>query len=193
MQRRHFLGAVRGLAWAGALAVLGPGWQAQSQTQPRYKVSAEQLQQMVAQRFPLRYPVAGLMNMDVQAPALRLLPELNRLNAEMAIEAAGPMLSRSQKGTLELDFALRYEASDRTIRAHKLRFKRLQIADLLPAASELVNLYGPQIAEQTLQEVVLHQLRPQDLALAETMGLQPGSITVTDSGLVIGFENKPLK
>jgi hypothetical protein len=193
MQRRCFLGAVHGLAWAGALALLGPGLHAQGQAQPRYKVSAEQLEQMVAQRFPLRYPVAGLMNMDVQAPALRLLPELNRLNAEMAIEAAGPMLSRSQKGTLELDFALRYEASDRTIRAHRLRFKRLQIADLLPAASELVNLYGPQIAEQTLQEVVLHQLRPQDLALAETMGLQPSSITVTDSGLVIGFENKPLK
>jgi len=38
---------------------------------------------------------------------------------------------------------------------------------------------------------VLHTLRPQDLALADTMGLQPGSITVTDKGLVVGFVNKP--
>jgi hypothetical protein len=41
--------------------------------------------------------------------------------------------------------------------------------------------------------VVLHQLRPQDLAVADGLGMQPGSITVTDSGLVIGFEAKPLK
>jgi hypothetical protein len=36
-------------------------------------------------------------------------------------------------------------------------------------------------------EVVLHTLRPQDLALADTMGFEPGDITVTADGLVIGF------
>jgi hypothetical protein len=41
-------------------------------------------------------------------------------------------------------------------------------------------------------EVVLHTLQPKDLALADVMGLQPGSITVTASGLVIGFVAKPL-
>jgi hypothetical protein len=192
MQRRYFLGAARGVAWAGALAVL-LGFGMQTHAQGRYSVSAEQLQQMVAQRFPLRYPVAGLVNMDVQAPALRLLPTLNRLSAEMAVEAAGPALARSQSGTLEVDFALRYEASDRTVRAHQLRFKRLQIADLPPLTSELLNAYAPALAQQTLQEVVLHQLQPKDLATADNLGLQPSTITVTDSGLVIGFEIKPLK
>jgi hypothetical protein len=43
-----------------------------------------------------------------------------------------------------------------------------------------------------LQEVVLHQLRPKDLAIVDSMGMQPGSITVTDKGLVIGFVLKPL-
>jgi hypothetical protein len=170
-----------------------PGWaQTQAQPQPRYTVSASQLQQMVAQRFPLRYPVAGLLNMDVQAPALRLLPALNRLSADMAVVAAGPALDRNYKGALEVDFALRYEASDRTVRAHKLRFRRLRMPDLLPAAQDLLDEYGPAMAEQALQEVVLHQLRPQDLAMADNLGLQPGSITVTDSGLVMGFEVKPL-
>ncbi len=188
-----FSGAKRRWALAGlALAVL-LGFGIQAQAQARYTVSAEQLQQMVAQRFPLRYPVAGLVNMDVQAPALRLLPALNRLSAEMAVEAAGPALARSQSGTFEVDFALRYEASDRTIRAHKLRFKRLQIADLPPLTSELLNAYAPTMAEQTLQEVVLHQLQAKDLATADNLGLQPSTITVTDSGLVIGLELKPLK
>jgi hypothetical protein len=193
MHRRFFLSAGRGLAQAGLVLAILQGMSANAFAQARYTVSAEQLQQMVAQRFPLRYPVADLVNMDVQGPALRLLPSLNRLSAQMAVEAAGPALAQSQNGTLELDFALRYEASDRTIRAHKLRFKRLQIAGLPPVASQLLNAYGPSIAEQALQEVVLHQLQAKDLATADNLGLQPSTITVTDNGLVIGFEMKPLK
>jgi hypothetical protein len=191
MQRRYFL-SVAGLSTVGltGLVVLAG---TQALAQPRTTVSAAQLQHMVAQRFPLRYPVAGVLNMDVQAPLLRLLPQQNRLSAEMAVEAAGPALNTSRQGTLEVDFALRYEASDRTVRAHQLRFKQLRIADLTPAGNDLLNLYGPALAQQALQEVVLHQLRPQDLALTDDLGLQPASITVTDSGLVVDFEMKPLK
>lgn len=188
MNRRFLLTATSRLALGAAVCLALPD----ARAQPRYTVSAEQLQQAVAQRFPLRYPVAGLLNLDVQAPRLHLLPEQNRLSAEMAIEAAGPALERRHTGTFEMDFALRYEASDRTVRAYQLRFRRLRFADLQPAASELLNTYGPALTEQSLHEVVVHQLRPQDLALADTMGLQPGSITVTDKGVVIGFVVKPL-
>jgi hypothetical protein len=38
---------------------------------------------------------------------------------------------------------------------------------------------------------VLHQLRPEDLALADTMGLQPGTIHVEAAGLVVTFVPKP--
>ena len=158
---------------------------------PGYTVSAEQLQQAVAKRFPLRYPVGGLLDLNVQAPRLRLLPETNRLATEMVVQAAGPALRRSYTGAFELDFALRYEASDQSIRAHQLRVNSLRFPDLPPGPSELLNAYGPALAEQTLQDVVLHQLRPQDLALPDAMGLQPGNITVTPKGLAISFVNKP--
>jgi hypothetical protein len=193
MHRRFFFLTVPALALMTLALALLSGQHTAAHAQPGYTVSAAQLQQMAAQRFPVRYPVAGLLNLDVQAPLLRLLPEHNRLSAQMAVDAAGPALVVKQKGSFEVDFALRYEASDRSIRAHKLRFRQLRVAGLEPAASELLNVYGPSMAEQSLQEVVLHQLRPQDLAVADGLGMQPGSITVTDSGLVIGFEAKPLK
>ena len=188
MHRRLFLTAARDLVLGGAVWTALP----QAQAQPRYTVSAAQLQQGVGQRFPLRYPVAGLLNIDVQAPQLSLLSAQNRLGAEMAVEAAGPALHRSYAGVFDVDFALRYEASDRTFRAHQLRFKRLHFPALPAAASELLNTYGAALADQSLQEVVLHQLSPQDLALPDGLGLQPGSITVTDKGLEIGFVTKPL-
>lgn len=183
MQRRSFLNAA--LASTALLALA-------AQAQPGYTVSAAQLQQAVAQRFPLRYPVPGVLNLDLQAPRLSLLPAQNRLAAQMAVDAAGPALRRSHSGSVTVDFALRYEPSDRTVRAVQLHFENLQFPSLQPAVVELLTTYGPALAAQALQEVVLHQLKPQDLALPDTMGLQPGSITVTEQGLVVGFVNKPL-
>lgn len=159
---------------------------------PQYKVSAAALQAAVGQRFPLRYPVPGLLNLDVQLPTLHLLPALNRLGAEMAVEAAGPALNRSHQGTLDVEFALRYEPTDRTVRAHQLRLKRLQFPTLQPGVVALLNTYAPALAEGALLEVVLHRMRPQDLALPDGLGMQPGSITVTPEGLTIGFVPKPL-
>ena len=183
--RLLFLRVLFGLL-LGALALSA------AHAQPNYTVSAEQLQRVVAERFPLRYPVAGLLVLDVHAPHLRLLPAENRVRAEMALQATGPALQRSHAGTFDVDFALRYEPSDQTIRAYQLKFQNLHINDLQPAASELLNVYGPALAKQSLQEVVLHQLRPQDLVVADGLGMQPGNITVTEKGLVIGFVLKPL-
>ena len=174
-------------AWLLAAAV-GPGLRgAQAAGQPGYTVSTGQLEQAVASRFPLRYPVGGLLDLHVLAPRLRLLPELNRLGADMVVEAVGPALGRPYSGTFDLDFALRYETSDRTVRAHRLRVQSLRFADLPPGPSALLDTYGPALARQALGEVVLHTLRPQDLALPEAMGLQPGSITVTPKGLAVSF------
>jgi hypothetical protein len=174
-----------------ALLLLCAGLPLGAASPPSYKVSIGQMQQALAQRFPRRYPLAGLLDLDVQAPRLRLLPEQNRLATEMGVQAGGPALRRSYSGTFDLDFALRYEASDRSIRAHQLHVNALRFADLPPRPAELLNAYGPALAEQTLQDVVLHTLRPQDLTLADVMGLQPGPITVTAQGLTIGFVAKP--
>ena len=200
MRRRHLIPLalcpalflpLGGLTWAASADTSQPPDDAPPAL-PHYKVSAALLQQAVAQRFPLRYPVAGLLNLDMQVPRLSLLPAQNRLAAEMAIDAAGPALQGSHHGTLALDFALRYEASDLTVRAHQLRFQRLTMPSLPPGLVMLLNSYGPALSERALLEVVLHHLQPSDLTLPNSMGMQPGSITVTDSGLVIGFVPKPL-
>ena len=179
-------------AWLLATGAAGPGlFGAHAAGQPGYTVSTGQLEQAVAQRFPLRYPVGGLMDLKLMAPRLRLLPELNRLGTEMVVEAAGLALGRPYSGSFDLDFALRYEARDRTLRAHQLRVNALRFPDLPPGPSSLLGAYGPALAEQALGEVVLHTLRPQDLALPEAMGLQPGGITVTPKGLAVSFIPAP--
>lgn len=181
----------RFLRGAMAVATVAVATLQSVQAQPSYTVSVERLQREVAQRFPLRYPVAQLLDLNIQAPQLQLLPQQNRINANMAVEATGPLLRRGHSGAFDVDFALRYEASDNTIRAYQLNFQNLRISGLTPQASELLNAYGPALTKQTLQEVVLHQFRREDLTMADALGMQPDSITVTDKGLVIGFVPKP--
>jgi hypothetical protein len=185
MKRRSIMGAAVCLAWA----VIGCAT-SRAADQPAYKVSTEQLQRVIGGHFPVRYPVGKLFNLEVEAPRLRLLPELNRVASEMMLDAAGPALRRSYRGSFEVDFALRYERSDRSIRAHELRVHSFRLPGLPPQTVQLLEAYAQALAEQALLEVVLHRLSPRDLALADAMGLQPGDITVTAEGLVIGLVAK---
>jgi hypothetical protein len=160
---------------------------AQVLAQPSYAVSLQQLQRALDQRFPRRYEVAGLLEVEMQAPAVRLLPELNRLGTELPVQAGGPALRRRYPGSVDVDFALRYERSDQSIRAHQIRVNAVRMEGLGRDGERLLDAYLRQLSEQALVEVVLHTLRPQDLALATTMGFEPGEIVVTPQGLTIRF------
>jgi hypothetical protein len=182
----------------GAVLCVAPGLLLAAEADPPaaqpagYRVSTAQMQEALGQRFPLRYPMQGLLSLEVQTPRLQMLPAENRLRAEMPVEAAGPALNRSHQGSLEVDFALRYEASDRTLRAHQLRLSRLKFPSLQPSVVTLLNTYAPTLGDEMLKEVVLHRLEPKDLAPLDKMGMQPGAITVTPTGLVVGMVLKPL-
>lgn len=194
MYRRVLLTAwIPLLPWIGAArAQAAPSPDAAPASPPRLNVPLDVLQSEVGKRFPLRYPVAGLVNLDLAVPRLGLLPASNRLRAEMAVSAAGPILQRSQAGTFTVDFALRYEPGDRTLRAHQLKVYRMRFPGLPADAAELLNNYAPALAEQSLREVVLYQLNAQETAMADLLGLRPGRITVTDQGLAVELVTRPL-
>jgi len=183
MNRRSFAFAAARLAVATAACTIVT----LAGAQPSYTVSTQQLQRVLAQRFPLRYPVAGLLEVEMHAPSVRLLPELNRLATELPVQAAGPALGRRYAGSVDVDFALRYERADQSIRAHRIRVNAVRMEGLGPDGARLLDAYLRQLSQQALVEVVLHTLRPQDLALATTMGFEPGEITVTAQGLTVLF------
>lgn len=181
LRRRWLIGMpawlAGGVAWAQADAGAG---------QPlRVPVPLNVLQAEVGQRFPLRYPVAGLVNLDLGAPQLGLLPAENRLRAHMPVSASGPALANAQQGSFTVDFALRYEHADRSLRAHQLKVYRFRFPGLQAQAVDLLNTYAPALAEQSLQEVVLYQLPQKEAAMADMLGLRPSRITVTHEGLLV--------
>jgi hypothetical protein len=189
MQRRTMLQLAVGasLVWASASKLRT------AQAQSGYTVTTEQMREALGKRFPRRYKAGSFFAIDMQTPKLRLLPEKNRLGAAIQMEASGPALPDRHNGVFDLDFALRYDAADQSIRAHQLKVNTLRFSGMPARQAEILEAYGPALAEQTLQDVVLHQLQPKDLALTDGMGLEPSTITVTPKGLVVGFVAKPLR
>ncbi len=159
-----------------------------------YTISAAQIQEAVARKFPRGYGLSGLAHLELTNPRIGLKPAQNQLNAVLTVTASGPLLQdQSYNGELDVDFSLRYEPSDRTLRATQLHFNGLRMQGLTPAAEQMLQQYGTTLARRSLQEVVLHQLSEKDLALTDGMGLEPGQFTVTSKGLVVQLQPKTLR
>ena len=182
MQRRRFL-------FSAALAAPLLTTACSGQSVPRnISLSTLQLQQRVASKFPRTFPVAGLLQLELMAPTLTMLPEVNQIKALLPAQLTGKVLKQNFQGQMEVSFGLRYVAADRTVRAHGVRIHSLQIQDAPEALSDMLATYSPRVGEQLLENFVLHQLEEKDLALADSMGIEPGAITVMADGLSVALQ-----
>ena len=184
MHRRLLLSALA--CWPGA-----PLLAQEEAPRPRQKISAAQLHQAMSARFPLRVGLPGLLDLQFTAPRLLLLPARNQLGATLQAQASGQALHRTRTGEVDLAFGLRYEATDRSVRAHGLELLDLRIPGLTPEAVQALRRVLPDVAREAVGEVVLHQFAPRDLALPDTMGFEPDRLTVVDDGLFVEFREKP--
>lgn len=152
-----------------------------------YTLSQQELQTLVAKSFPREYPLLGLVTMEVYAPSLKLLPETNRINATMTAKLSGKVLPQTYDGGMDLDFALRYEPKDHSLRATEVKVNSLMMTGLPDAIATMLHAYAPRAAEQAMDNVVLHQLRDEDLAKLKNLEREPATFTVTRDGLRIDF------
>jgi hypothetical protein len=153
-------------------------------------VSAAELHKALAARFPVRFGRADLFELQVSAPRLLLRPRRNQLGATLLLEAGGARLRQEQAGELDAVFSVRYEPADQTVRAHGLELLDLRWPGMPPDTQQLVRVVLPRLARDAVGEFVLHRFTPRDLALADTMGFEPESMTVVDDGLVVVFGPK---
>ena len=153
-------------------------------------VSQQKLQEMLGKRFPREFPVAGLLHLSLTAPTLTMLPERNMLNAVIPAELSGKVLKDKYRGDLNVDFALRYEPSDRSLRAYQIKVNQLNMDGLAPGMNEMLGTYATALADQALGQVVLYQLQDKDLALVDALSVEPGAITVTATGLTVALVQK---
>lgn len=194
MHLRHFCeltphtrrDTLRSLVTLSALAGSTALWPTAARAAPGpYHISTQALEKTIAQALPIHRSVNKLLQVDLQAARLKMLPATNRIGALIDVQASGLALNRSHDGTLHLEFSLRYEHSDHSLRAHAIQVQSLSLPTLPAQTQALLNMYSPKLSELALGELVLHRLRAPEAALLDTMGVKPEKITVTPHGIDI--------
>jgi hypothetical protein len=157
---------------------------------PRLRISAAQLYEALSARFPVRLGFGGVLELQVSAPRLLLLPARNKLGAALQAQIAGLPRQQGTAGELEIVFAPRYEPSDQTVRGREAEILDLRWPGLPPETLQSLRALLPAMAQQ-VGELVLHRMAPRELALPETMGFEPGELQVDPDGVTIFFRPKP--
>lgn len=169
------VGASGGLAACGGLAD-GLGNQTLSQ---------RRLAQLLAAGFPYSQDFAGVVELTLQNPRLRLLPQSNRLGTALDLQVAERLTGQRFGGSLDLDYGLRFDAQAGAIRMADVYVERLDVTGLPASSRPLVTRYAPRLVELLLSDFVLYRLPEQRLALARQLGVGVSALRVLPEGLRI--------
>lgn len=153
-----------------------------------YTVPLEQMQHGVDARFPVRKRLADIVDIQVQSPRLKLLPALNRLGTELDMNVFERVGGRSYSGLLVLDYGLRFERSDNSVRMTDVRVSGVRLADVPEPYNSLIARTLPRLAEQLLADYAVHSVSEQDMSLVSGLGFEPGELKVTPAGLRVTLE-----
>ena len=155
-------------------------------------VSPAQLQQALGQRFPLRQRLAEVLELEVLAPRLSLLPASNRLATDTDVNLGDRLLGGRYSAALGMDFGLRFEPRDNTIRMTGAQVRQLGLTGVPEPYQSALARQLPRLAERWFDDRVLHQFSAQELSLVNGLGLTPGEIRVTPQGLRVSLVPIPV-
>jgi hypothetical protein len=150
-------------------------------------LSAADLQALLERQFPLQRRLLEVIDIDIARPVLRLLPERNRIATDLELRATERLSGRSVRGSLALDYALRYEASDASVRLTQVRVQEARL-DLgsgpLSAPGARV---GALLAERLLDDAAIWRADAQRLQQLQRAGVAAADIVVTARGIEVRF------
>ena len=180
-RRTLVLAALAGVGLAGCSTLAGPR---------TIEISQARLVEAMTRQFPLQISLLAPIELMAVSPRLRLLPDENRLGTEIDLQLARGFGARGWTGTVGFSYGLRYEPRDRTLRLDRLQIDRLDLGSHIG----LPNLRGGRVAtalaEELLNDLVVYELRPEDVRRLDAHGYEPGDIRVTPGGLAITFMPK---
>ena len=146
-------------------------------------ISESQLTLLLARQFPMERKVLEVVELNITNPQITLLPQSNRVATELDVSALDRLFGSSAMGHVKLDYGLRFQASDHTIRMTEVRVRELTLSsgsnNLRGAAQRL----GGLVAENALENLVLYRMKPTQADEMDRLDLVASPIAVTPQGL----------
>ena len=190
--RRHAvmrMASVAGALCAGVLALLS-GCASLISTHD-VNISESQLTLLLARQFPMDRKVLEVIDLNITNPQVELIPQGNRVGTEFDVTALDRLFGSTAMGHVKLDYGLRFQPSDHTIRMTQVRVRELTLSsgsDKLRGASQRI---GGLVAENALEDLVLYRMKPAQADEMDRLNLVASPITVTAQGLHMTVSPRP--
>ena len=141
-----------------------------------------------SKRFPYQQKLADVLDLKIMSPRLALLPDTNRIGTELDLNLLERIGGRTYTGTMALDYGLRFERSDNTVRMTGVRVSSVRLNDVPEPFNGAISRHMPRMAEQLLSNYALHTFSDQDMSFVSGLGFEPGEIKVTPKGLRVTLD-----
>ena len=143
------------------------------------------LQAAVAAKFPLARSWQGLVVLQLQRPVVQLLADSNSLRTAIELHVTEKLMGTHYPGNMTLDFGLRFDDADASIRMHDVRVQQLHMQGVPTQYQPLFQNYAPRLAEQALTGLVLYELPASQKMLLSGLGYTVHRIDVQPQQLKI--------
>ena len=150
-----------------------------------YTASRDELQTMIAKRFPVAERYAEIFMVGLRDPQLGLDAATNRAALTATLTIASPLLAASPvQGVVSMSSALRYDAATRTLRLDQPKAERLQLQGVEGRDAERLQKVGSVVAQELLQGQVLRSFTADELTMGRKT-YEIGDITVQENGIKV--------
>ena len=146
-------------------------------------ISESQLTVLMARQFPMERKVMEVIDLNITNPVLTLMPEANRVGTELDVTAIDRLFGSTALGHVKLDYGLRFQPSDHTIRMTQVRVRELALSSGSSNLHGAAQRIGGLVAENALENLVLYRMKPAQADEMDRLGLVASPITVTPQGL----------
>lgn len=167
---------VLALTLGGCASLLGPR---------TVEISQGELLEKLSGQFPLTQRVLNVLDVQALTPRLTLHPDTNRVTATIPLVAKDVLRQRPQPGEVALSFGLRFEPQDLSIRLRDPRVESARLQGLPDPLQQGLTRLAAWMANERLNNQVVHRLKPEDLRSADRMGYVVHDLRVTASGLAV--------
>jgi len=151
------------------------------------RVSSDELQRAIERQFPQQRRLLEIVDVTVARPVLRLLPERNRIATDLELSAVERLSGRIVRGRLALEYALRYEPTDASVRITGVRVQDVQLQlDAGPLSATGTRIAGL-LAERLLEDFALYRADAEQVRALQRLGITAAEVEVQRDGLALRF------
>ena len=153
-------------------------------------ISESQLTVLMARQFPMERKVMEVIDLNITNPVLTLIPQDNRVGTELDVTAIDRLFGSTALGHVKLDYSLRFQPSDHTIRMTQVRVRELSLSSGSNNLHGAAQRIGGLVAENALENLVLYRMKPAQADEMDRLNLVASPITVTATGLHMSVSPK---